>query len=80
MVNVPQQVPHTKRSPRGDLFIELMTDFHRKMNHIVNIPVKERTKATFSSSLEIIVFCSKSAVLSELCVLFIAGVSKELVL
>ena len=46
MVNVPQQVPHTKRSPREDLFIELMTDFHRKMNHIINIPVKERTKAT----------------------------------
>ena len=48
MINVPQRVPHTKkRSPRGDLFIELMTDFHRKMNHIINIPVKERTKATF---------------------------------
>ena len=26
------------------------TNFHRKMNHILNIPVKERTKATFSSS------------------------------
>ena len=50
MVNVPQQVPHKRRSPRGDLFIELMTDFHRKMNYIVNIPVKERTKATFSPS------------------------------
>ena len=53
------------------------------MNHLINIPVKERTKATFSSSYEIIVFCSKSAVLSELtavCVLFIVGVSKELVL
>ena len=80
MVNVPQQVTHTKTSSSEDLFIQLMTNFHRKMNHNVNIPVKERTKATFSSSSEIIVF---SAVLSELttvCVLFIAGVSKGLVL
>ena len=74
----PQQAIHTKTY----LFIELMTNFHRKLNHIINIPVKERAKATFSSSSEIIV-CSKSAVLSDLtavCVLFIAGVSKELVL
>ena len=49
MANVmPQQVTHTKRSSRRDLFIESMTNFHRKMNHIiVNISVKERTKATF---------------------------------
>ena len=51
MVNVtPQQVPYTKGLLDETFFIELMTDFHRKMNHIVNIPVKERTKATFSSS------------------------------
>ena len=50
MANVMhQRVTHTKTSSSEDLFILLMTNFHKKMNHIVNIPVKERTKATFSS-------------------------------
>ena len=39
--------PYKKGLLEETFFIELMTDFHRKMNQIVNIPVKERTKATF---------------------------------
>ena len=42
--------PYKKGLLEETFFIELMTDFDQKMNHIVNIPVKERTKATFSSS------------------------------
>ena len=42
--------PYKKRLLGETFFIQLMTDFHQKMNHVVNITVKERTKATFSSS------------------------------
>ena len=50
IMNTSAGAPYEKVSPEETIFIELMTNFHKKMNHIVNIPVKERTKATFSSS------------------------------
>ena len=50
IMNTSAGAPYKKGLLAETFFIKLMTDFHRKMNRVVNIPVKERTKAIFSSS------------------------------
>ena len=45
----PQRVTHTKMSSREDLFIKVMTDFHRNIFHIARPLARASTRAIFSS-------------------------------